>query len=141
VGHERYFAKAEEQVEGPIRAACLVMGPHVWRRGPYSGGPWSVLVVTTDELRVFSLRPAGWRHPNTSLIDTELMRVPLSAVERLDRRLSAKPWERGFRLTFTDGRRMALGAMRGVGCHSADVIDCLAELIAGGRAPGERRPS
>jgi hypothetical protein len=95
-------------------------------------------VLTIDELLVFSLRPAGWRHPNTSLIDTELMRVPLSAVERLDRRPSMKPWEMGFRLTFTDGKRIALGAMRGVGCHSTDVIERLTDLIARGRALSER---
>lgn len=140
VGHKRYFAKAQARVGGPIQAACLVMGPRVWRRGPYSGGPWSVLVLTTDQLRVFSLRPAGWRHPNTSLIDAELMSVPLSAIERVDRRPSVKPWENGFRLTFNDGKRMALGAMRGVGCHSADVIERLADLIAGGWPSLSERP-
>jgi hypothetical protein len=116
------------------------MGPRAWRRDPYSGGPWSLLVLTAEELRVFSLRPAGWRHPNTSLIDTELMSVPLSAVLRLDRRRSMKPWERGFRLTFTDGRQMALGAMRSVESHSAAVIERLTDLIAARGPTVSERP-
>jgi hypothetical protein len=115
--------EAEERVACPIRAACLVMSPDLERRGPWSGGPWSVLVLTTDELCAFSMRPAGWRRPNTSLLDTELMRVPLSAVDRLDRRPSINPMVKVFRLTFTDGRRMTVQVGRGSWNRYGDVIE------------------
>jgi hypothetical protein len=130
VGRKRYFAKAEERVEAPIRGACLVTGPQVWQRGILSGGLFSLLVLTADDLRVFSLRPAGWRHPNTDFLDTELMHEPLSAIDRLDRRPSIDPFVKEFRLTLTDGKQVTLRAARG-GNHGADVIERLTDLIAG----------
>ena len=126
VGRKRYFAKAEERVEAPIRGACFVTGPQVWQRGI---GPFSLLVLTADDLRVFSLRPAGWRHPNTDFLDTELMHVPLSAIDQLDRRPSINPFVKVFRLTFTGGKQLTLRAVRG-GNHGADVIARLTDLIA-----------
>ena len=117
-------------MEAPILGACFVTGPQVWQRGILSGGLFSLLVLTAADMRVFSLRPAGWRHPNTDLLDTELMQVPLSAIDRLDRRPSIDPFVKVFRLTFTDGRQLTLRAPRG-GNHGADVIERLTELIVG----------
>jgi len=129
VGSKKYFALAEERIEGPIQAACLVeAGGWVVLN---AGRRFSLLVLTTDELRLFSLRWAGWRDPFRDALDAELMRVPLGAVERLDNRPSIMPMVKAFRLTFTDGNRLALRAVRGVN-HGADVIERLTDLITTG---------
>lgn len=114
-------AEAEERVEGPIQAACIVMSPDLERRGPWEGGPWSVLVLTTDELCVFSTRPAEWRRPNTSLLDTELMRVALSEVARFAPRFSIRPYVKACSLAFSDGRRMTLWVGRGSWNQHGDI--------------------
>lgn len=126
VGIKQHFAKAEERVGGPIQGVCLVAND-VLPNGA-SSGHWSLLVLTTNELRVFTLRAAGWRHPNTSLLDTELMRVPLRAIDRLEHQPSINPLVTAFRLTLTDGQRMTLRAGRGMS-HSARVIARLTALI------------
>lgn len=126
VGYKQYFAKAEERVEGPIGGACLVAND-VLPDGA-SSGHWSLLVLTIDELRVFTLRAAGWRHPNTSLLDTEIMRVPLGAIDRLDHQPSINPLVKAFRLTLTDGKCVTLRVGRGMG-HGARVIARLTDLI------------
>lgn len=126
VGSKQHFAKAEERAEGPIQAACLVAND-VLPNGA-SSGHWSLLVLTTEELRVFTLRAAGWRHPNTSLLDTELMRVPLGAIDRLDHQPSINPLVKAFRLTFTDGQRVTLRVGRGAS-HGGRVTGRLADLI------------
>src|SRR5664280_2493014 len=108
------MGEAEGRIEGPIQAACIVMSRDFDERGgPWSGGHWSVLLLTTDELCVFSMRAAGWRRPNTSVIDTELMRVPLNEVARFAPRFSIHPLAKAFNLAFTDGRRMTLWVGRG----------------------------
>ena len=84
VGHKQYFAQAEERVEGPIQAACLVYGVPAPRA--------TLLVLTTDVLRVFTLgHGTGWRGRFRDVIDTELMHVPFGAIEHLDRRRSIYP--------------------------------------------------
>ena len=115
-------------MKAPIQGACCVTGPPAWPRGAFT--PFSLLVLTADDLWVFSLRPAGWRHPNTDFLDTELMHVPLSSIERLDHRLSVHPFEKAFRLTFTDRSQLTLRAVRG-GNHGAAVIARLAQLVGG----------
>jgi hypothetical protein len=126
VGHKLYFRKAARRVEGSIEGACLVAND-VLPNGA-SSGHWSLLVLTTDELRVFTLRAAGWRHPNTSLLDTELMHVPLGAIDRLDHQPSINPLAKAFRLTLTDGKRVTLRAGRGAS-HGGRVIERLTELV------------
>jgi hypothetical protein len=69
------------------------------------------------------------------------MHVPLSAIDRLDRRPSIDPFVKVFRLTFTDGKQVTLRAARG-GNHGAAVIERLTDLIADGQASSsERLPS
>jgi hypothetical protein len=117
----RQADEAEDRADGAIEAACLVMSPDLERRGPWDGGPWLLLVLTTDELLFFALSPAGWRHPNTAFIDTELMRVPLSQVARFSPLFSINPLVKAFGLAFTDGKRMTLRVGRGSWNRHGDV--------------------
>ncbi len=116
--------QAEQRVGTPIQAACLVMSRDLHVRHPWTGGPsWSVLVLTADELCVFSTRNAGWRHPNTALLDTEPMCVPLSEVDRFDREPSANPLVKVLRLTFTDGQQMIMRVGRGSWNQHRDISE------------------
>jgi hypothetical protein len=62
------------------------------------------------------------------LLDTELMRVPLGAIDRLDHQPSINPLVEAFRLTFTDGQRVTLRVGRGAS-QGGRVIERLADLI------------
>jgi hypothetical protein len=105
---KRTVENAEGWAEGAIQAACLVISPDLGYR--WSDGHWLVLVLTTDELCVLSMR-----------FDTELMRVPLGEVDRFDRRFSFNPLVKGFSLAFTDGQRMTLWVARGPWNQYGDV--------------------
>jgi hypothetical protein len=66
--------------------------------------PLLILVTTTDELRLFTERyGAGWRGRFRGVLDTEVLRLPLGAVERWERRCSIL--KATLRLTLTDGNR------------------------------------
>jgi hypothetical protein len=71
VGHKRYFAQAEEWVEGPIQAASRVVVDDSLAGQVLTTDTTNLwlLVLTTDELRLFSLRWAGWRQPFRDVIE------------------------------------------------------------------------
>lgn len=98
-----------------------------------------LLVLTADELRLFAMgHGTGWHGRCRDVLDTELICVPLNAVERVEHRRSINPMFKGCRLIFTDGDQMTLQALGGVN-NGAEVIERLTDLLAGGarRGPAE----
>jgi hypothetical protein len=140
LGNKRYIAQREERVDGPIQAACAL---HVTTRESLAATQrthfsFPILVLTTDELRLFTLRrEAGWRGRFRGVLDTEVLRMPLGAVEHVERRrsiLSAR-----LRLTLTDGNRVTLRVVGGRSPeHGVDVLKRLTDLIA---AAARREPA
>jgi hypothetical protein len=128
--------EAEQRLACPVEAACLVMSPNLERRGPWSGGPWSMLVLTSDRLLAFATRPAGWRHPNTSYLDDELMCVALDTIGRVERRFSINPLVTVLGLTLTDGQRMTLTLGRGSWNRHGDMVELITAPVP---RPGVRR--
>jgi len=121
---QRTVDEVEDRVEGVIQAACLVISPDLGYR--WSGRHWLVLVLTTDELSIFPPpRPTGWK---SSVRGEELMRTPLSEVDRFDRRASFNPLTKGFSLAFTDGQRMTLWVARGSWNQRGDVSRAFAAV-------------
>jgi hypothetical protein len=132
VGSKRYIAEAEERVDGPIQAACALHFTTRERLGVTQSNhlPLVILVLTTDELRLFTERyGAGWRGRFRGVLDTEVLRLPLGAVERWERRRSIL--KATLRLTLSDGNRVTLRVVGGRSPeHGVDVLDRLTELIA-----------
>jgi hypothetical protein len=136
VGHERYFALSAERVGVPIRAVGLGFAGAT--RG--AGGWMGVVVVTEDELRLFTAtrrkgeppeehaeEPAPRRRGPNETLDPEVLRVSLGAIARVDKRHSALA--KSLRLTFTNGERLSLRLVKGA-AHGADVARLLGEMVA-----------
>jgi hypothetical protein len=131
LGNQRYIAQAEERVEAPIYAACALHYTTRERLATESNHfPFRVLVLTAEELRLYTARyGAGWRGRFRAVLDTEVLRLPIGAVERWERRRSIL--KATLHLTLTDGNRVTLRVVGGRSPeHGVDVFDRLTELIA-----------
>jgi hypothetical protein len=141
VGNERYITQAEERVEGPIQAACALRFTTRERLAVTQSNhfPLLVLVLTTDELHLFTERyGARWRGRFRGVLDTEVLRMPLGAVERMERGRSIL--SATLRLTLTDGNQVTLRVSTGRSPeHGVDVLERVTDLIAAAarRGPAE----
>jgi hypothetical protein len=140
LGNKRYIAQAEERVEGPIHAACAL---HVTTRERFAVTQsnhfsFPILVLTTDELHLFTLRhDAGWRGRFRGVLDNEVLRIPLGAVERWKLRCSILSATlhlfRGSASNHSQPHPISIGEGHGV-----DVLGRLTDLIA---AAARREPA
>jgi hypothetical protein len=131
LGNQRFITQAEERLGAPIQAACALSWTTRERLAAESDHfPFRVLVLTADELRLFTARHGdGLRGRFRGVLDTEVLRVPIGAVECWKRRRSALKVT--LRLTLTDGNRVTLRVVGGRSPENGvDVLGRLLELIA-----------